>query len=71
MTLQVFDAIEMIDIVVSEKGKGSKIDKVNEIGMIALACASLLLSALQFVHSVLITSPPVPFVMERRFDSAW
>ena len=52
MTLQVFDAIEMIDIVVSEKGKGSKIDKVNEIGMIALACASLLLSALQLVHSV-------------------
>ncbi|RMX60382.1 hypothetical protein pdam_00021313 [Pocillopora damicornis] len=35
MTLQVFDAIEMIDI---------------DIGMIALACASLLLSALQ--HSV-------------------
>lgn len=52
MTLQVFDAIEMIDIVVSEKGKGSKIDKVNEIGMIALACTSLLLSALQLVHSV-------------------
>ena len=52
MTLQVFDAIEMIDIVVSEKGKGSKIDKVNEIGMIALAYASLLLSALQLVHSV-------------------
>ena len=71
MTLQVFDAIEMIDIVVSEKGKGSKIDKVNGIGMIALACVSLLFSALQFVHSVLITSPPVPFVMERRFDSAW
>ena len=29
MTLQVFDAIEMIDIVVSEKGKGSKIDKMK------------------------------------------
>ena len=52
MTLQVFDAIEMIDIVVSEKGKGSEIDKVNEIGMIALACVSLLLSELQLVHSV-------------------
>ena len=52
MTLQVFDAIEMIDIVVSEKGKGSEIDKVNGIGMIALAYASLLLSALQLVHSV-------------------
>ena len=52
MTLQVFDAIEMIDIVVSEKGKDSKIDKVNEIGIIALACVSLLLSAWQLVHSV-------------------
>lgn len=52
MTLQVFDAIEMIDIVVSEKGKGSEINKVYEIGMIALACTSLLLSALQLVHSV-------------------
>lgn len=52
LAAQLLDAIEMIDIVVSEKVKGSEIDKVYERGMIALACMSLLLSAFQLVHSV-------------------
>lgn len=52
LAAQLLDAIEMIDIVVSEKVKGSEIDKVYERGMIALACMSLLLSAFQLLHSV-------------------
>lgn len=52
MTVQLFDAIDMIDIVLSEKGKGSEISKVYGVLMIGIACASLLLSAWQLIQLV-------------------
>ena len=58
MTVDLFDSVEMLDIVLDEKEHNYGIPKGFGVGMIALACISLLLSPWQMAENNLKEEKP-------------